>query len=349
MKVWLDWLYDVMNLPLVPEDVTALNQRTEGWIVGLQMAALALQGKSQQQDASAFVQAFSGSHHYILDYLVEEVLAYQPDEIQTFLLQTSILSRLTGPLCDAVRFGVAESHGRDDGQATLEALDTANLFLVPLDDERRWYRYHHLFAEVLRARLQRTAGKGGLAPLHTRAAEWYEDHGEVNEAFKHAIAAQDFERAARLIEENWLQMGHAGQMNTVLRWLQSMPDEVIRARPMLSGAYAWGLAVWRDGDPWTAPCRYNRNATCLYPGGRPESKDPRLVPGISLEQNRDGIEDYEYVAMLRKLPGDKAKELAARCEKLYKEQVGARTDFSTVDKLRDLRREMAKALEKTQP
>jgi LuxR family maltose regulon positive regulatory protein len=239
------YLNDVMNLPLVPEDVAALNLRTEGWIVGLQMAALALRGKSQQQDASAFVRAFSGSHHYILDYLVEEVLAHQPDEVQTFLLQTSILSRLTGPLCDVVRFGVAESHGRDDGQATLEALDTANLFLVPLDDERRWYRYHHLFAEVLRARLQRAAGKDDLAPLHTRAAEWYEDHSEVTEAFKHTIAAQDFERAARLIEENWLQMGHAGQMNTVLRWLESMPDEVIRARPMLSGAYAWVL--WLTG------------------------------------------------------------------------------------------------------
>ncbi len=229
---------DVMNLPLVPEDVTALNQRTEGWIVGLQMAALALQGKNQQQDASAFVQAFSGSHHYILDYLVEEVLAHQPDQVKTFLQQTSILSRLTGSLCDAVT-------GEEDGQATLETLDTANLFLVPLDDERRWYRYHHLFAEVLRARLQRIAEKQGLALLHTRAAEWYEEHGEVPEAFKHAATAQDYERAARLVEENWLRMGHAGQMNTVLRWLQSMPDEVIRARPMLSGAYAWVL--WLTG------------------------------------------------------------------------------------------------------
>ncbi len=232
------YLNDVMNLPLLPEDVTALNQRTEGWIVGLQMAALALQGKSQQQDAAAFVQAFSGSHHYVLDYLVEEVLARQPDQVQTFLLQTSILSGLTGSLCDALT-------GGDDGQDTLEALDTANLFLVPLDDERRWYRYHHLFAEVLRVRLQRAVGKEGLASLHTCAAEWYEDQGEVNEAFKHAVAARNFERAARLIEGNWLRMGHAGQMNTVLRWLESMPDEVVRARPMLSAAYAWVL--WLTG------------------------------------------------------------------------------------------------------
>jgi LuxR family maltose regulon positive regulatory protein len=235
------YLNDVMNLHLVPEDVTALNHRTEGWIVGLQMAALALQGKLShqgQQDVSAFVQAFSGSHHYILDYLVEEVLAHQPDKVQTFLLQTAILSRLTGPLCDAVT-------GSDDGQATLEALDTANLFLVPLDDERRWYRYHHLFAEVLRVRLRRAAGKEGLAPLHTRAGEWYEDQGEIAEAFKHAVAAQDFERAARLIEENWLRIGHAGEMNTILRWLESMPEEVVRARPMLSGAYAWVL--WLTG------------------------------------------------------------------------------------------------------
>ncbi len=232
------YLNDVMNLHLVAEDVAALNQRTEGWIVGLQMAALALQGKVSQQDASAFVQAFSGSHHYILDYLVEEVLAYQSDKLQTFLLQTSILSQLAGPLCDAVT-------GREDGQQTLEVLDTANLFLVPLDDERRWYRYHHLFAEVLRVRLQRTAGKESLAPFHIRASEWYEDCGEVTEAFRHAVAAHDFERAARLIEGNWLRVGHAGQMNTVLRWLQLMPEEVVRARPMLSGAFAWVL--WLTG------------------------------------------------------------------------------------------------------
>jgi LuxR family maltose regulon positive regulatory protein len=272
------YLNEVMDLNLVPEDVTALNHRTEGWIVGLQMAALALQGKGLPQDATAFVQAFSGTHHFILDYLVEEVLAQQPEEVQTFLLRTSILGRLTGPLCDAVRFGKAETPGTDgadavrfdkaetpstdgadavrfdkaetdtgtdDGQAMLEALDTANLFLVPLDDERRWYRYHHLFAEVLRARLQRAAGKEGLAPLHTRAAVWFEAHGWVGQAFKHAVAAQDLERAGRLIEENWLRMGHAGEMNTVLGWLESMPDEVVRARPMLSGAYAWVL--WLTG------------------------------------------------------------------------------------------------------
>ncbi len=124
-------------------------------------------------------------------------------------------------------------------------LDAANLFLVPLDDERRWYRYHHLFAEVLRARLQRTVGKEGTAPLHARAAGWYEDHGEVTEAFRHAVAAGDFERAARLIEGNWLRVGHAGEMNTVLRWFEAMPEEVIRARPVLSGAYAWVL--WLTG------------------------------------------------------------------------------------------------------
>jgi LuxR family maltose regulon positive regulatory protein len=240
------YLNDVMDLNLVPEDVTALNHRTEGWIVGLQMAALALQGKGLPQEATAFVQAFSGTHHFILDYLVGEVLAQQPEEVQTFLLRTSILGRLTGPLCDAVRFGKGETDtGTADGQAMLEALDTANLFLVPLDDERRWYRYHHLFAEVLRARLQRAAGKEWLAPLHTRAAVWFEGHGWVGQAFRHAVAAQDLERAGRLIEENWLRMGHAGEMNTVLGWLESMPDEVVRARPMLSGAYAWVL--WLTG------------------------------------------------------------------------------------------------------
>jgi LuxR family maltose regulon positive regulatory protein len=232
------YLNDTMDLNLIPGDITALNRRTEGWIVGLQLAALALRSKRAQQDISAFVQAFSGSHQYVLDYLVEEVLAHQDKVVQTFLLQTSILSRLTGPLCDAVV-------GRDDGQEMLEALDTANLFLVPLDDERRWYRYHHLFAEVLRVRLRRAAGKEILAPLHRRAGEWYEDHGEIPEAFRHAIAADDFETAARLIEENWLRMGHAGEMNTILRWLESIPEAVIRARPMLAGAYAWVL--WLTG------------------------------------------------------------------------------------------------------
>jgi LuxR family maltose regulon positive regulatory protein len=251
------YLNDTMNLRLLPEDVAALNQRTEGWIVGLQMVALTLRGKNLEEEASAFVRAFSGSHHYILDYLVEEVLSQQSQEVQAFLLQTSILSRLTGPLCDAICCGQAATDGdkaesqissrgtKVDGQEMLEALDAANLFLVPLDDERRWYRYHHLFAEVLRARLRRTVRKEGTALLHARAAAWYEDRGEANEAFRHAVAGGDFERAARLIEDNWLRVGHAGQMNTVLGWFEAMPEEVVRARPVLCGAYAWVL--WLTG------------------------------------------------------------------------------------------------------
>jgi LuxR family maltose regulon positive regulatory protein len=230
------FLKEAMGLRLSAEHVAALERRTEGWITGLQLAALSMEGRD---DVSRFVQAFTGSHRYLLDYLVEEVLQRQPQAVQTFLLRTSILERLIAPLCDAVT-------GREDGFKTLEALEQANLFIVPLDDERRWYRYHHLFAEVLRALLQRTVGKEGLVPLHTRAAEWYEEQGEVNEAFRHAAAAEDFERAARLIEENWLHVGHAGRMNTILRWLETMPEDVVRARPVLSLAYAW--ALWLTGQ-----------------------------------------------------------------------------------------------------
>ena len=230
------FLNEAMGLGLPAEQVTALKRRTEGWITGLQLAALSMQGRD---DVAGFVQAFAGSHRYVLDYLAEEVLHRQTQAVQTFLLQTSVLERLAAPLCDAVT-------GHEDGFETLRALDRANLFIVPLDDERRWYRYHHLFAEVLRAFLRRDVGKEGLAPLHTRAAEWYEAHGEINAAFKHAIAAQDFERAARLVEENWLRVGHAGNMNTILRWLESMPDEIIQERPMLRMAFAW--ALWLTGQ-----------------------------------------------------------------------------------------------------
>jgi LuxR family maltose regulon positive regulatory protein len=230
------FLNQVMDLDLSAEQVAALERRTEGWITGLQLAALSMRG---HDDVSGFVQAFAGSHRYVLDFLAEEVLHRQPQDVQTFLLRTSILERLTAPLCDAVT-------GQEDSLETLETLEQANLFIVPLDDERRWYRYHHLFAQVLRAFLQRAAGVEGVASLHLQAAQWYEAHGEVNQAFKHALAAQDFERAARLIEENWLRVGHAGQMNTILRWLASLPEAIVRARPLLSLAYAW--ALWLTGQ-----------------------------------------------------------------------------------------------------
>src|SRR3989441_8336742 len=164
-----------MGLNLSAEDITALETRTEGWIAGLQLAALSLQG---HQDTISFIKSFTGSHHFVLDYLVEEVLGQQPESIQTFLLRTSILDRLCGPLCDAVVLDSSAS-----GQATLEYIEHANLFLVPLDNERRWYRYHQLFADLLRQRLQQSAASSmrderkGVAELHIRASQWYEDNG----------------------------------------------------------------------------------------------------------------------------------------------------------------------------
>jgi LuxR family maltose regulon positive regulatory protein len=193
------FLTQVMGLSLSAEDIAALERRTEGWIAGLQLAALSLQG---HEDATRFIRTFTGSHQYVVDYLLEEVLGRQPEHFQTFLLRTSILDRLCGPLCDAVLLDTSAS-----GQAILESLERANLFLVPLDNERRWYRYHQLFAELLRQRLhqsmasRRDKGKS-IAELHSRASQWHEDQGLLLEAFQHAAAADDVERAARLIEGN---------------------------------------------------------------------------------------------------------------------------------------------------
>jgi LuxR family transcriptional regulator, maltose regulon positive regulatory protein len=192
-----EFLSQVMGLTLSAEDIAALERRTEGWIAGLQLAALSLQG---QPDAASFIRSFTGSHHFVLDYLVEEVLGQQPERVQTFLLRTSILERLCAPLCDAVLLDASAS-----GQATLDYLEHANLFIIPLDNERRWYRYHQLFAELLRQRLhQSTASSPGdegksIAELHIRASQWYEDHDLELEAFHHAAAAHDVERAARLV------------------------------------------------------------------------------------------------------------------------------------------------------
>src|SRR6266700_1390373 len=192
-----EFLNQGMGLNLSAEDIVALETRTEGWIAGLHLAALSLQG---QQDATGFIKSFTGSHHFVLDYLVEEVLQQQSESVQTFLLRTSLLDRLCGSLCDAVLLNPSVS-----GQETLEYLEHANLFLVPLDNERRWYRYHQLFADLLRQRLhQSTASSTGderdsVAELHRRASQWLEDNSLEIEAFHHAAAANDIEHAERLI------------------------------------------------------------------------------------------------------------------------------------------------------
>ena len=225
------FLDELMNLDLLPEDISALQERTEGWIAGLQMAALSMRGRG---DVSGFIKAFTGSHRFILDYLVEEVLDRQSGEVQAFLLRTSILERMTAPLCDALT-------GRDDSQAVLSRLDRENLFIVPLDDERRWYRYHHLFADLLRGRLKQS-DPGLESALHGRASEWFERQGAIGESVSFALASGEFERVARLVTGNALALMEHSQLMTVRRQLEALPREAVLSRPWLGVAAAWVLA-----------------------------------------------------------------------------------------------------------
>ncbi len=225
------FLQEVMGLDLPAEAIATLEQRTEGWIAGLQLAALSLQGRT---DISAFLTNFSGSHRYVIDYLSDEVLARQPTPVQQFLLHTCILERLSGPLCDAMT-------GQEGSQAMLEALERANLFVVALDDERGWYRYHHLFSEMLRRHLQQR--EPALVPqLHRRASTWYEQHDLPIEAVRHALAIPDVELASRLIEPIALPI-FQGQLYTVLGWLNALPEALICARPFLCLYHAYALTV----------------------------------------------------------------------------------------------------------
>lgn len=262
------FLNGVMGLELAAEEVASLESRTEGWIAGLQLAALSLRGRA---DVAGFIEAFAGDNRYIVDYLVEEVLQRQPEPIRSFLLQTSILGRLSGPLCNAVRFGYTETPSSSKGTAVtgqgesnvlLQALERANLFVVPLDDKRQWYRYHHLFAEVLRAHL-RAEQADQIPSLHRRASEWYEQNGLAAEAIGHALAAKDFARAAELIERAVPAMRRSRQEATLLGWFQALPDEVIQCRPVLSVHYAGTLlqsgqlegveARLREAERWLDP------------------------------------------------------------------------------------------------
>jgi LuxR family maltose regulon positive regulatory protein len=222
-----EFLNRVMDLNLSAEDIAALETRTEGWIAGLQLAAISMQG---HEDGASFIKSFTGSHRFVLDYLVEEVLHQQPESIQTFLLRTSILDRLCGPLCDAVLHDSTSS-----GQETLEYLERANLFIVPLDNERRWYRYHHLFGELLQQRLGKPKE---FTEFNLRASQWHEENGLELQAFQHAAAANDVERAERLIQGKGMPLHYRGVVGPVLRWLESLPKTVLDARPSLWVMYA---------------------------------------------------------------------------------------------------------------
>ncbi len=212
-----------MNLGLSEENVTTLEDRTEGWIASLQMAAISMQGRN---DVSEFVSAFSGTDHYIMDYLAEEVLDRQEERIQTFLLKTSILDRLSGPLCDAVI-------EQDNSQEMLDQLEAINLFLVPLDDEGKWFRYHHLFADLLRDHLAKVYPDDVPIDLHLRASKWFEHEALMNEAIHHALEASDFERAAKLIETIAMPMLTKSKLSQFQGWLDRLPYELITAHPWL--------------------------------------------------------------------------------------------------------------------
>ncbi|MDB9525694.1 LuxR C-terminal-related transcriptional regulator [Oscillatoria sp. CS-180] len=228
-----EFLNQTMNLNLSTEEITALENRTEGWIAGLQLAAISLQG---HQDTATFIKSFSGSHYFVLDYLVEEILEQQPKSIQNFLLSTSILDRLCGSLCDAVLLQASTP-----GQEILEYLERTNLLLVPLDNKREWYRYHHLFTDALQVRL--TQGHPDpVAELHLRACAWYEQNNFRPSAIHHALAARHFERAADLIELEWSANSGSYYQNAAwTEWVQTLPDELVRTRTTLSIGLAWEL------------------------------------------------------------------------------------------------------------
>lgn len=234
------FLNQVMGLSLTPADVAALEERTEGWIAGLQLAALSLRGIEERDDVAGFIDAFTGSNRFVIDYLADEVLARQPDRVRRFLLDTALLDRLTGPLCDAVT-------GRSDGARMLEELERGNLFVVPLDANREAYRYHHLFADVLRARL-RAEDPERMPRLHRVASDWYAERGLLADAVGHALAGRDFDRAAYLMEQALPETRRTRQDGLLLTWVRSLPEQTVRSRPVLGILSAWSFLMSGDLD-----------------------------------------------------------------------------------------------------
>ena len=231
------FLNDLMGLGLSYGDVAALEARTEGWIASLQLAALSLRGR---RDKREFVAAFSGSHRYVIDYLIDEVLSRQPAAVQAFLLQTSILDRFCAPLCDAVCFGFAETHGSYTSWQTIRQLEDDNLFLVSLDDDRRWFRYHHLFGDFLQQRLRQREPEQ-IPDLHRRASQWFEDERLLDEAIQHALLAKDTERATRLVEQIAALLVVRRESNKLLRLVKQLPPAQCQDYPMLCIWHAWAL------------------------------------------------------------------------------------------------------------
>jgi LuxR family maltose regulon positive regulatory protein len=271
-----EFLNQVMGLELTATDVDALENRTEGWIAGLQLAALSLRGIADRDQVTGFISAFTGSNRFVIDYLADEVLARQFPQVRDFLLRTAILDQLHGPLCDAVTGGA-------DGTRTLQDLERANLFVVPLDTERSWYRYHHLFADVLHSHLLAEHPEQ-VPDLHGRASVWYAGRGLVAEAVRHALAAEDFDRAAYLMEEALPELRRTRQDGLLLLWMRSMPEPTVRRSPVLSIVSSWSLLM--SGDLDGAESRLDDAEAALAAGAQdqdlaatwPDTEDLRTVP-----------------------------------------------------------------------
>jgi LuxR family maltose regulon positive regulatory protein len=283
------YLSGTMGLELTADDIAALEARTEGWIAALQLAALSMQGRA---DPASFIASFAGDDRYVVDYLTDEVLARQPEYVRSFLLRTSILDQVTASLCEAVT-------GRSDARAILEKLDRGNLFLFALDDQRRWYRYHHLFADVLRARL--LDEQPDVAPgLHRKASDWFENNGERSEAIRHALAAGAFERAAELVELAIPDLRRTRTETTLRRWLEALPERVIEVRPVLAAALAGARMQTGEfagvGELLTTAERSLKPAGAAEPVVADASELPRL-PG-TLAMLRAG-----YARITGDLPG----------------------------------------------
>jgi LuxR family transcriptional regulator, maltose regulon positive regulatory protein len=260
------YLNEAMGLGLTETDVEVLDGRTEGWIAALQLAALSMQGRA---DVDAFIAEFAGDDRYIVDYLVEEVLARQSSDVRRFLLETSVLDELTGPLCDAIT-------RRDDGKATLIALERANLFLVPLDDKRQCYRYHHLFADVLRAHLAEECG-GEIAGLHRRASTWFDANGDTPEAVSHALAAGDVDAAADFMERALPVVQRERREVELERWVDALPDEVVRVRPVLAIGLVGSLAQRSQFDGIPARLSAIEHALRAKDGTWAEQPPPEVI------------------------------------------------------------------------
>jgi len=304
------FLNEMMGLDLSAAEVTALETRTEGWIAGLQLAALSMQGR---ENLPGFVRAFAGDDRYIVDYLVEEVLQRQPEYIRNFLLQTSILDRLSGPLCDAVT-------GWEDGKKMLEALERGNLFVVPLDDKRQWYRYHHLFADVLRAHA-REEQPDQLPALHRRAAVWFEEHGMASEAIEQARAAGDHETVARLLAANFEEFERLGRYASISRWSASLPEEMVRKRPRLALIHA-SVALVSDNDNQAArklTSWAEVAITTIEAGGGFDPADDvggTVIGPEGLEALKGEMLAMKLFTSARKLPPEEIVAIAAQARKL---------------------------------